>query len=280
MESGVEAQTNYLLNNGLTERISNKKLKIKGKGRLYNPPKPPSKILTKAVGSLYKKQPPNESKPTRRIRNVKDKPAGGVDVFLKYSNIHHGVDTNIFLDFEKDFEDPQKNKNHAQIVELKFRIGTWALILDLDTGDMIGDGTNISITEVFIEAETVYGGDVGLKVYTKYKIMGLVHRFEDSAVNIKHITLTNIYVSRRNQNVSVKFRQIKMYGALYDYKGYGLDANNYDGACVPNYLLETYNNQDVTNPRNKLSKLNMPKPLEILGMQNMYEGCSTNRLFL
>ena len=65
-----------------------------------------------------------------------------------------------------------------------------------------------------------------------------------------------------------------MYGTLYNYKGYGLETNNYDGACVPRHLLETCNNQDVTNPRNKISKLDMPKLLEILGMQNMYEGCS------
>ena len=41
-----------------------------------------------------------------------------------------------------------------------------------------------------------------------------------------------------------------MYGTLYSYNGYGLDTNNYDGACVPNYLLDIYNNQDVTKPRN------------------------------
>ena len=63
MESGVEAQISYLLDNNLIEQISKKKLKIKGKGRIYNPPKPPSKILTKVVGSLYKKQFPQESKP-------------------------------------------------------------------------------------------------------------------------------------------------------------------------------------------------------------------------
>ena len=88
---------------------------------------------------------------------------------------------------------------------------------------------------------------------------------EDSGTYIKSVALDNIYVSK-NQNAPVKFRQIKMYGTLYNYKGYGLDSNNYDGACVPNYLLETHNNQDVTNPRNKISKLNMPKLLEILGM--------------
>ena len=41
-----------------------------------------------------------------------------------------------------------------------------------------------------------------------------------------------------------------MYGTLYNCKGYGLDTNNYDGACVPRHLLETYNNQYATNPRN------------------------------
>ena len=101
---------------------------------------------------------------------------------------------------------------------------------------------------------------------------------ENSGTYIKNIALDNIYVSKRNQNVHVRFRQIKMYGTLYNYKGCGLDSNNYDGACVPNYILETYNNQDVTNPRNKISKLNMPEPLEILCMQNMYEGCSIEQI--
>ena len=56
MESGVEAQISYSLDNNLIEQISKKQLKIKGKGRIYNPPKPLSKILTRVVGSLYKKQ--------------------------------------------------------------------------------------------------------------------------------------------------------------------------------------------------------------------------------
>ena len=69
-----------------------------------------------------------------------------------------------------------------------------------------------------------------------------------------------------------------MYGTLHNYKVYGLDTNNCDGACVPNYLLETYNNREETNPRNMISKLNMAKLLEILGMQNMYEGWSIEQI--
>ena len=62
---------------------------------------------------------------------------------------------------------------------------TFILKIDSNTGEQLGD-TEIEITEVFIEAETVYGGDVGLKLYIKYKIMQLVRRFEDSIMYIKN----------------------------------------------------------------------------------------------
>ena len=56
MERGVEAHIGYLLDDQLIRRISKNRLNINGKGRIYNQDKPPSKILTKVVGSLYKKQ--------------------------------------------------------------------------------------------------------------------------------------------------------------------------------------------------------------------------------
>ena len=43
-----------------------------------------------------------------------------------------------------------------------------------------------------------------------------------------------------------------MYGTRLKYIGWGLDGGEYDGACVPNYFLETYNNKEDTNPRNKI----------------------------
>ena len=97
MESGAEAQINYLLDNNLIERISSKKSKVKGKGRIYNPSESPSKILTKVVGSLYKKQFPKESKPKRRIRNVKEAPEGSVKISLKHE--------------PNDYEVPQVNRD-------------------------------------------------------------------------------------------------------------------------------------------------------------------------
>ena len=276
MEVDLNRKVEHLLNNILIEKISYKKIKINSKGRIYNPSKPPSKILTKVVNSLYNEQCPKESKPTRRIRKVKEAAANSANVLLKL-NKPRRVERNRFSDFDKDFYDSQNNKENAQIAKLKFRVVTSILEMDPDTGEKIGD-TKIHTTEVFIEAETVYGGDVGLKLYIKYKIMQLVRRLEDSIMYIKKLTLTNMYVSRRDQDISIGFRQIRMYVTLYDYKGYGSDTNNYDGACVPNHLSETYNNREETNPRNRISKLNIAKLLEILGMQNMYEGCSIEQI--
>ena len=74
---------------------------------------------------------------------------------------------------------------------------------------------------MFRRQETVYGGLPGLKLYIKTQVIKLVYMFEDSGTYIKSIALTNKYVSRRNQAIPVKFRQIKMYGTLYNYNGYG-----------------------------------------------------------
>ena len=248
MESGVEAQTNYLLNNNLIKQISKKKLKVKSKGRIYNPPKPQSKILTKVVGSLYKKQFPKESKPKRRISKVKDAPEGSAQISLKHDPNDFDVpqvNRDRFPDFMNDYDALQNKQTNQLAVELQFRIETQK------------QNMTAEISEIFLRQETVYGGLQGLNLYIKTQVIKLVYMFEDSGTSIKNVTLTNMYVSKRNQSISIDFRQIEMYGTLYNLIGYGLDTKNYDGACVPNYLLETYNNPNVTNPRNKISKLNI-----------------------
>ena len=120
MESGVGAQINYLLDNNLIERVSKNKLKIKGKGRIYNPSKSPSKIPTKVVGSLYKKQFPQESKPNKRIRKVKDKPAGRADVLLKHDK-DNGEITQVngdkFPDVINEYDNSQNKRTNPLSVE-------------------------------------------------------------------------------------------------------------------------------------------------------------------
>ena len=79
------------------------------------------------MASLYNKQFPKESKPTRRIRNLKDKPAGSADVLIKHDKYDDGVtqvNGDRFSDFINEFEDSQNNKTNPLSVELKFRIET------------------------------------------------------------------------------------------------------------------------------------------------------------
>ena len=125
MENGVEEQISYLLNNNLIERISKKKLNINGKGRINTQDKPPSKILTKVVGSLYNQQLPKESKPTRRIRKVKKAPPDSAQVSLKHDTNDYEVpqvNRDRFSDFINDYEDSQSKQTNPLSVELKFRI--------------------------------------------------------------------------------------------------------------------------------------------------------------
>ena len=57
----------------------------------------------------------------------------------------------------------------------------------------------IRTIENSIQAEEAYGGDLGLKLYIKYRMVHLIRRLQDSSVNIKEICLTKINVSRRNE---------------------------------------------------------------------------------
>ena len=178
MESGVEAQINYLLGNNLIERVSSKKLKIKGEGRIYNPSnKPPSKILTKVVASLYKKQFPKESKPKRRIRNVKEAPAGSAKIPLKYDAPNdyeeQQVNQDRFSDLMNDYDALQNTQTNPLAVELKIMIETQKPSMAAE------------ISEMFIRPETVYGGLPGLKLYIKAQVIKLVYMFEDSGAYIK-----------------------------------------------------------------------------------------------
>ena len=124
MEVDLKRKLEHLLDSNLIEKASETKLKINGKGRIYNPSKPPSEILIKVVHSLYKKQFPKESKPTRRIRNVKDAPPNSANVLLKFDKHGRveeirvedsGVVKPIFNDFIKDFDDSQNNKRKCTI---------------------------------------------------------------------------------------------------------------------------------------------------------------------
>ena len=157
-------------------------ININNKNRIYNPNKL-SKVLTKAVDSLYKKQYPKESKPKRRIRNVKEIPTGSADVLLRRDAEGNLIDDR-FLEFINRYEQIEAKKQNPQEVELKYIIET----INLNTRDVSQEEANlrdtnrilehavtgsvdenVTVTEEFVKQTTVYGGDEGLKLYIKKK---------------------------------------------------------------------------------------------------------------
>ena len=50
-----------------------------------------------------------------------------------------------------------------------------------------------------------------------------------------------------------------MYGTVFNYLGYGLQARQgkIPNACVPQYIHKLYNNEEETNPRKRLTKINI-----------------------
>jgi len=138
----------------------------------------------------------------------------------------------------------------------------------------------IKQVNAFIPITTVYGGAEGVKMYIKKLVMDSVYAWEDSAVEIQKMILNKLYVKKVKQDLSKDIKHIKMYGTVFDYLGYGLMARQgkIPNACVPQYLLELYNNEKETNPRRRLKKLKLEKIVEQLGMASITDGCTTEQI--
>ena len=120
---------------------------------------------------------------------------------------------------------------------------------------------NIIQKEAFIPITTVYGGMEGVKMYIKKLVIDSVYAWEDSPTEIQKMILNKLYVKKSKQNLSQDIKHIKMYGTVFNYLGYGLMAQQGEipNACVPEYLLKLYNNEEETNPRRRLTKINIRK---------------------
>jgi hypothetical protein len=139
---------------------------------------------------------------------------------------------------------------------------------------------DIKITKkAWIPLTTVYGGIDGVKLFIKHRIIETVYAWEDSFNEIISISLNRLYINTQKQH-ETHFKDIKMYGTLFNYNGFGLDAikGEIENACVPEYLYNLYNNPDETNPRKRLSKLTMDKILKELNMNTIDEGCSITQI--
>ena len=85
--------------------------------------------------------------------------------------------------------------------------------------------------------------------------------------------------SRRHTN-NTDFRTIKMYGTVFNYKGFMLDAieTKTPNCCVPEYIHDLLYNPFETDGRKRIAKLTIQDVLDDLGMTNIGEGCCIEQI--
>ena len=194
-----------------------------------------------------------------------------MDVQLKfYKKEEEGrtwVNKDTFKEFESEYNNSQDDSSLTNTSNVQF---------GLHINVMHPIDNNIKTTKKeWIPLTTVYGGIDGVKLFIKHRNFETVYAWEDSFNEIISISLNRLYINTQKQH-ETHFKDIKMYGTLFNYNGLGLDAikGEIANACVPEYLYKLYNNQDETNPRKRLSTLTMDNILKELNMNKIDEGCS------
>ena len=175
-----------------------------------------------------------------------------MDVKLKFhkdkdlygNTIRKWVDKDKFKEFETEYQNSQDESSLTNASTVQF--GLHITIRNVDN-------KKIAINKPWIPLTTVYGGINGVKLFIKHRIIETVYAWEDSSWEILSISLNRLYINTQKQH-ETHFKDIKMYGTLFNYNGFGLDAikGKIENACVPEYLYNLYNNPDETNPRKRL----------------------------
>ena len=55
---------------------------------------------------------------------------------------------------------------------------------------------------------TVYGGDNGVQLFIKHKIIEMVYAYEDSDWEIQSMSIMKLYKQKKKQQATVNFREI------------------------------------------------------------------------
>ena len=220
-----------------------------------------------------------------------------IDKYEDQNDNRTWVNTDRFWEFRQKHADIQEYANLSSLVQVEFE-----LVLNLNK--LIPEQVNSTagqrligkqvagpkltgryrrepeVRKSWFPVTSVAGGMNGVNFYIKHAITESVFRWEDSNYEIDSINLTRLYVSKQRQQVSVGFRNIKMYNSVFNYIGYGLKAqqNEIPNTCVPTYLLKLLNNPEETNPRKRLKKLTPWKILKELKMESITDGCSVQQL--
>ena len=152
----------------------------------------------------------------RKTTILNDNVDNNVDVKLKFvydvDRDRTWVYKEKFPEFELEYQNSQDESESSSNVEFGLHITMKDIEID-----------RIIIKKSWIPLTTVYGGINGVKLFIKHKIIETVFRWESSLYEILSISLNRLYINTQKQH-ETHFKNIKMYGTLFNYCGFGLDA--------------------------------------------------------
>ena len=199
-----------------------------------------------------------------------NKNTNNFDVKLKFDRYDDRtwVNKDNFPEFESQYQQSQDDSSLSDTSSVEFEIHI-KMVKNLKI-EKIED-----TKKIWIPMTTVYGAN-GVKLFIKHKIIEMVYAYEDSDWEIVSMSIIKLYHNKQKQKGNINFKDIKMYGTVFNYNGFALQAveSKTLNSCVPEYILKLYNNPEETNPRKRLVKLTMDKILQELNMNTIDEGCS------
>ena len=98
---------------------------------------------------------------------------------------------------------------------------------------------------------------------------------------IEDMVLDTVVVNNVPQDLQ-QFKDLKLFGTLLNYHGYGLMArmNAQTMSCVLDYILDMLNNENESNRKKRIVKLTRQSLMVELGMAREDEGCSLAQLIV
>ena len=98
---------------------------------------------------------------------------------------------------------------------------------------------------------TVYGGNEGVILFLQNQSMESAYRFEDSGHEIVPVEIPNLYIKKKSAITNYSFREIKMYGTIFNHLGYMANAGYNNGCCVPLFIFDTLHKTNKKTQENE-----------------------------
>ena len=128
---------------------------------------------------------------------------------------------------------------------------------------------------------TVKGGNKRIASEIKKRTHELAQKIGSYPREIEDMVLKSVIVNDLPQDLK-QFKDLKLYGTLLNYHGYGLMAsmNAQTMSCVLDYILAMLNNENEPNRKKRIVKLTRQSLMAELGMTREDEGCSLAQLIV